>query len=163
MLIAAVGIAIGLVVGAALPFLVTALFGSVLPIPIAPTLAPGELGLALLYGALTALAFAIAPLGRAHDVPVSGLFRDQIEPERRWPRRRYLAIARGLGRALIGLAFVAAYDRRIALIFIGRGGARLRAAAARRDRHHGARPPPAAAAPRRRRAWRSPTSTARAR
>ena len=118
LLIAAVGILIGLVVGAALPFLVTALFGSVLPIPIAPTLAPGELGLAALYGALTALAFAIAPLGRAHDVPVSGLFRDQIDPERRLPRRRYLAILAVSIALLTGLAFVAAYDRRIAMIFI---------------------------------------------
>ncbi|HJW79023.1 MAG TPA: FtsX-like permease family protein, partial [Beijerinckiaceae bacterium] len=118
LLIAAVGILIGLVVGAALPFLVTALFGGVLPIPIAPTLAPGELGLAALYGALTALAFAIAPLGRAHDVPVSGLFRDQIDPERRLPRRRYLAILAVSIALLTGLAFVAAYDRRIAMIFI---------------------------------------------
>ena len=82
MAIAAIGIAIGLVVGAALPFVVTALFGHLLPIPIAPTLAWGELGIALLYGLLTALAFALAPLGRAHDIPVSGLFRDQIEPGR---------------------------------------------------------------------------------
>src|SRR5215212_8477367 len=118
LLIAAVGILIGLVIGAALPFLVTALFGSVLPIPIAPTLAPRELGLAALYGALTALAFAIAPLGRAHDVPVSGLFRDQIDPERRLPRRRYLAILAVSIALLTGLAFVAAYDRRIAVIFI---------------------------------------------
>ncbi|MFL5197002.1 MAG: ABC transporter permease [Microvirga sp.] len=118
LLIAAVGILIGLVIGAALPFLVMALFGSVLPIPIAPTLAPGELGLAALYGALTALAFAIAPLGRAHDVPVSGLFRDQIDPERRLPRRRYLAILAVSIALLTGLAFVAAYDRRIAMIFI---------------------------------------------
>jgi putative ABC transport system permease protein len=119
MLIAALGIGIGLAVGAALPFIVTALFGHLLPIPIAPTLAPAELGIALLYGGLTALTFALAPLARAHDVPVSGLFRDQIDPERRWPRRRYLA-ALGLAvLALMGLAVFAAYDRKIALMFIG--------------------------------------------
>jgi putative ABC transport system permease protein len=70
----AVGIAIGLRSGAALPFAITAAFGHLLPIPIAPTLAPAELGVALLYGVLTALAFALAPLGRAHDVQVSGSF-----------------------------------------------------------------------------------------
>jgi putative ABC transport system permease protein len=123
MLIAAVGIAIGLVVGAALPFVIDALFGSLLPIPIAPTVAPGELAVALLYGATTALAFGIAPLGRAHDIPVSGLFRDQIEPERRWPRPRYLAML-GLSVAgLVALALVAAYDRKIALVFIGAAAA----------------------------------------
>ncbi|HEU6443151.1 MAG TPA: FtsX-like permease family protein, partial [Microvirga sp.] len=118
MLIAAFAIAIGLAVGAVLPFLVTGLLGHLLPIPIQPVIAFQELGIALLYGVLTALVFAIAPLGRAHDVPVSGLFRDQIDPERRWPRRRYLA-ALGLSVvALVALAVVAAYDRRIALMFV---------------------------------------------
>ncbi|HEY8380801.1 MAG TPA: ABC transporter permease [Microvirga sp.] len=123
MLIAGVGIVIGLAVGAALPFLITALLGHMLPIPIAPTLAPGELGVALLYGVLTALVFALAPLGRAHDVQVSGLFRDQVDPERRLPRKRYL-VALGLSvAALVGLSLVAAYDRRIALMFIGAAAA----------------------------------------
>ena len=118
MLIAAVGIALGILVGAALPYLVTAAFGRFLPIPIAPTLAAGELGIALLYGALTALAFGLAPLGRAHDVPVSGLFRDQIEPGRRWPRPRYLAALTVAVSLLVGVAIVAAYDRKIALMFV---------------------------------------------
>lgn len=118
MLIALVGIAIGLMVGAALPFVITGAFGHLLPIPIAPTLAPGELGIALVYGVLTALAFAIAPLGRAHDVQVSGLFRDQIDPERRYPRPRYLVILALCVGALVLASVLAAYDRRIALIFI---------------------------------------------
>jgi putative ABC transport system permease protein len=118
MAIAAAGIVIGLAVGAALPFIVTGLFGHLLPIPIQPTLAWGELGIALLYGLLTALVFALAPLGRAHDVPVSGLFRDKIDPERRWPRKRYLAALALSVCALVGLALVAAYDRRIAMMFV---------------------------------------------
>jgi putative ABC transport system permease protein len=118
MMIALVGVGIGLVVGGALPFIVTGLFGHLLPIPIRPVIAVSELGIALLYGVLTSLVFALAPLGRAHDVPVSGLFRDQVDPERRWPRRRYLA-ALGLSvAALVGLAVFAAYDRRIALMFV---------------------------------------------
>jgi putative ABC transport system permease protein len=123
MMIAALGIAIGLGVGAALPFIVTGLFGHLLPIPIQPTLAWTELGVALLYGVLTALVFALAPLGRAHDVPVSGLFRDQIDPERRWPRKRYLAALALSVAALVSLAVLAAYDRRIALMFVGAAAA----------------------------------------
>ncbi len=80
MLIAALGIAIGLAVGAMLPFLVDAAFGAALPVPLDPTIAPGELALAALYGALTALAFAIGPLGRAHDVAVSGCFATPSTP-----------------------------------------------------------------------------------
>jgi putative ABC transport system permease protein len=119
MLIALLGIAIGLAVGAAVPFALAGLFGHLIPLPVTPTLALTELGVASLYGLLTALAFAIAPLGRAHDVQVSGLFRDQVDPERRLPRRRYLAILAIALAALIGLSLVAAYDRRIALIFLG--------------------------------------------
>ena len=160
MLIAALGIAIGLARRrrAAVRWSTRSL-GHLLPIPIAPTLAWRELGVALLYGALTALAFALAPLGRAHDVPVSGLFRDQVDPERRWPRRRYLvalAVAVGGPRRPRGAGRLRPPDRADVR---RRGGRRLRAPARRRDRHHGARPPPAAAAPGRRRASRSPTST----
>lgn len=118
MLIAGLGIAIGLAVGAALPFALTRAFGHLLPLPIAPTLAPAELGTALLYGVLTALAFAIAPLGRAHDVPVAGLFRDGVDPGRRWPRPRYLVVLAVSLAALVGLSVFAAYDRRIALMFV---------------------------------------------
>lgn len=119
MLIAAIGIAVGLVLGAAMPFGLAAALGSILPIPIAPTIAPVELGLAALYGVLTALAFSLAPLGRAHDIQVSGLFRDQIDPDRRWPRKRYVAgVALAVG-TLLALSVFAAFDRRVALIFIG--------------------------------------------
>ncbi|WP_349372107.1 ABC transporter permease [Salinarimonas sp.] len=123
MLIAAVGILIGLGLGAAMPFGLAAALGSILPIPIAPTLAPTELGLAASYGLLTALAFSLAPLGRAHDIQVSGLFRDQIDPDRRWPRKRYVAgVALAVG-ALLALSVFAAFDRRVALIFIGAAAA----------------------------------------
>lgn len=123
MLIAAIGIAIGLALGAAMPFGLAAALGSILPIPIAPTLAPTELGLAAVYGLLTALAFSLAPLGRAHDIQVSGLFRDQIDPDRRWPRKRYVAgVALAVG-ALLALSVFAAFDRRVALIFIGAAAA----------------------------------------
>src|SRR5690606_37856436 len=107
MMVAGLGIAIGLLAGAVLPFAVNGLFGHLLPIPIQPTLAWTELGVALLYGALTALAFALAPLGRAHDVPVSGLFRDQVDPERRWPRGRYLVALALSVAALVALAVFA--------------------------------------------------------
>ncbi|HEX2135508.1 MAG TPA: FtsX-like permease family protein [Microvirga sp.] len=124
LIIAGIGIALGLAVGAALPFAVAGVFGHLLPIPLAPTLAAGELGIALLYGFLTALAFALGPLGRAHDVQVSGLFRDQVDPERRFPRKRYLAALAVAVAALVGLSVLAAYDRRIALMFVaGAAGA----------------------------------------
>src|SRR5262249_15396284 len=78
LVLAGLGALPGLAIGAALPFLIAWTFGAVLPLPIAPALHPGELALALVYGLLTADAFALWPLGRAHDVPVSALFRDEV-------------------------------------------------------------------------------------
>ena len=76
LLLALVGGVIGMALGAALPFAVSWIFGQLIPLPIVPSLHPGDLALALVYGLLTALAFALWPLGRAHDVPVGALFRD---------------------------------------------------------------------------------------
>jgi len=118
MLLAGVGVAIGLIVGAILPFAITAAFGSVLPLPIVPALHSGELALAVLYGFLTALAFALWPLGRAHDVPVSALYRDMVAPQRRLPRPRYIALTAAVIIALTALDSLLAYDRKIAAIFV---------------------------------------------
>jgi putative ABC transport system permease protein len=118
LLIAAIGAGIGLVLGAALPFAIVALFGAIIPLPIEPALDAGGLALALVFGLLTSLAFALWPLGRAHDIPVSALFRDAVAPERRWPRIPYILAAAAVIAILAALAIALAYDRRIAAIFV---------------------------------------------
>ena len=100
MLIAALGIAIGLTLGVAMPFAISATFSSVLPIQLAPSVYPAQIAAGVLYGGWTALAFSLGPLGQAHDVPVSALFRDRVEPDRRRPRGRYLAM---VAAAAVGL------------------------------------------------------------
>lgn len=117
-LIALVGIAIGLVVGSALPFAANAAFGYLLPIPIEPTIQPMALALAFAYGVLIALAFAMWPLGMSHDVPVSGLFRDQVESGRRRPRLVYLVLTALAVLALAGLAIAASEERRVAIYYL---------------------------------------------
>jgi len=109
---------IGAALGAALPFAIASAFGNILPLPIAPSLYPAELALSIAYGLLTALAFAMWPLGRAHDISVSMLFRDRIAAERRWPRRRYLIATVSIVAVLTALAILTAYDRRLAAIFV---------------------------------------------
>src|SRR5262249_17154031 len=122
-MLAALGALPGLVVGAALPFLVTWAFGAIIPLPIAPALHLGDLALALLYGLLTALAFALWPLGRAHDRSVSAVFRDEVAPERRRPRMIYTAATVAVAGALAALAITLAYDQRIAAIFVAAAAA----------------------------------------
>ena len=91
MLVAAFATLLGAALGAALPFAIADAFGAIIPLPVAPALHPPVLALAIAYGLLTALAFALWPLGRAHDMSTATLFRDQIAAERRWPRLRYIA------------------------------------------------------------------------
>jgi len=118
MVLAAIGALIGLLAGAALPFVVVGLFGKLLPLPVVPALHPGELSLGLVYGLLTALAFGLWPLARIHDVPVAALFRDAAGDERHRPPPRYLAGIAAVILLLIGIVLLQAYDKRIAAIFI---------------------------------------------
>jgi putative ABC transport system permease protein len=117
-IIAAIGVVLGLAAGAALPFGIGAVFGAISPLPIAPAVYPGQLALAAVYGLMTAAMFSLWQLGRAHDAPVAALFRDQIAPLRLVPRRRYVVAVGIIAAAFVTLAIVAAFDRRIAIIFI---------------------------------------------
>jgi putative ABC transport system permease protein len=116
--LAVIGSAIGLVAGAALPFIIVGLFGKLLPLPVVPALHPGELLLSFIYGLLTALAFGLWPLGRVHDVPVAALFRDTITGEGRRPRWRYLVLMAVVIALLIAVAIGLAYDKRVAAVFV---------------------------------------------
>ena len=118
-IVALIGALAGAALGSAIPFAVDWLFGSLLPIPLAPSIAPSLIGLGLAYGLLTALAFSIAPLGRAHDVPVTTLIRDLVEERWGWPRKRYLAGAALAGAALIALAVLTSPQRSIAAMVAG--------------------------------------------
>ena len=123
LVLAGLGAIPGLLVGAALPFVVAWSLGPRLPLPLAPALHPGDPLLAFLFGLLTAATFALWPLGRAHDVPVSALFRDEIASDRRWPPLPHVAATILLGCTLAVLAVELAYDRRIAAIFVAAAAA----------------------------------------
>lgn len=116
--LAMIGSVIGLAIGAALPFIIVGLLGDLLPLPVVPSVHPGELLLSLVYGLLTALAFGLWPLGRVHDVPVAALFRETITGEGRRPRWGYLALMAVVIALLIAVAIGLAYDKRIATVFV---------------------------------------------
>ena len=116
--LAAIGSVIGLAAGAALPFIVVGVFGTLLPLPVVPALHPDELALSFVYGLLTALAFGLWPLGRVHDVPVAALFREAVTSEWHRPRWRYLVLMAAVIALLIAVAVGLAYDKRVAAIFV---------------------------------------------
>jgi len=116
--IALIGIALGVAVGTALPFVIASFFGKLIPLPLAPGIHFSVIALATAFGILVALAFALWPLGRAHDVPVSALFRDTVEQGSRWPRRRYVLMVVLAVVSLATLALLVAESRRIAMIYI---------------------------------------------
>src|SRR5207248_8170096 len=90
MAVAAVGLVLGLALGAALPFAVEHFFGDQIPAPAHYAVYPGPLVLAAAFGTLAALGFAILPLARAREIAPAGLFRDLVAPSSRhgrWPYR----------------------------------------------------------------------------
>ncbi|MHC2458035.1 putative ABC transport system permease protein [Rhizobium leguminosarum] len=118
-IIALGGILIGLVIGALSPMFAAQFLAQFLPVSTTPTLYPGALLLATLFGILTTLAFAILPLGHAREVPATALFREQGFEARRLPSWPYILLAALFMAALAGLAILTAYDRFIAVVFVG--------------------------------------------
>ena len=116
--LAGLGSVIGLVAGAAIPFVIVGLFGKILPLPVVPALHFDELALSFIYGLLTALAFGLWPLGRVHDVPVAALFRDVISATWHRPRWGYIALMAAVIATLVAVAIGLAYDKRVAAVFV---------------------------------------------
>lgn len=118
LIIALIGIAIGLCLGALMPFAAKAALETLIPVPAETGIYPAALALAALFGILVTLAFALLPLGRARDVPATALFREVGFESHGWPRAAYVATAAFIALALAALAVLAATDRRIATIFV---------------------------------------------
>lgn len=118
LILGALGSGAGLLCGAALPYLIAAVFGSALPIPLVPGIYPEVLALAALFGLLIALLFSLKPLGAALQVSPAVLFRGYVEADQRGPSRAvWLAIAL-TAVALAALVVATSSDKRLAAWFI---------------------------------------------
>lgn len=111
------GIVVGLIVGASLPLLGAGLLHDVLPVPPVLGVYPVPLASAAGYGLLTALCFALWPLGRAARIPGAALFRDALMPERTVPAAAVIAANGAVAVALVGLTVTTSADRLFALYF----------------------------------------------
>jgi putative ABC transport system permease protein len=118
LVLAGIGIAVGLVLGQAVPWLLAAAAGHLLPIRVMVDFYPLPLLVAAACGLLTALVFAIWPLARARDVSPAGMFRALLVPPPRLPPAAALI---GLGLSLVALGALAVggvADRRLGTIFV---------------------------------------------
>ncbi len=121
-LVAAAGIIGGLILGAAVPWLVAGVAGDALPIPPRLALYPAPLATAAALGLLASLLFALPALARARAVPAATLLRDALA-ERRLPTWRVASAMMALLAALVALAVLTARDRPLALGFVAATGA----------------------------------------
>ncbi len=118
--LASLGVAIGLVAAAALPYVLAAVLAGSLPVPPRLGLFPGQLAEAAGFGLLTALAFSLWPLGRVRHIGGAALFRDALLPARARPGAAVIAANAAVAVALVGLTVATAPDRRFALWFLRR-------------------------------------------
>ncbi len=117
--LAAIGIAVGLVVGAVLPIAAGSLLKDVLPVPPVTGLFAVPLALAGAYGLLTAAVFALGPLARAMNISGAALFRDAVLPQPGRPRPWLIAVTLALILALVGLTVATSTEKLFALSFCG--------------------------------------------
>ncbi|WMS41612.1 FtsX-like permease family protein [Acuticoccus sp. MNP-M23] len=118
LILASIGIAIGLCLGALAPPFAGWLLADFLPVSGLFRLFPGALGLAALYGLLTAVTFAIWPLRTVYAVRPSALFRDDQEGGAGAQTTMFMVASAVSLAVLGGLAVIAAYDRWLAAMYI---------------------------------------------
>lgn len=102
-ILAGLGLAIGLALGAGLPLLAAPLIEAALPFPAEIGVSPRALLEAAFYGAVAALLFTLLPLARTETIRPAALYRGG-EGTRGWPRLRWLVAMLALAALLIGAA-----------------------------------------------------------
>jgi putative ABC transport system permease protein len=115
----ALGIAIGLALGALVPGVVDKVIGEAMPVRAELDVSSRSLLMATAYGTLVALLFALWPLGRAEHVRASVLFRDSIQSAWPWPRSGILLTTAVLVAALFGLALFTSEPKTLAMFAFG--------------------------------------------
>jgi putative ABC transport system permease protein len=117
--VAVLGILIGLLLGTVLPFVLSALYGDLLPLRADVTVSPLSILSAAVYGLTVSLLFTLWPLGRVERVSASVLFRDEAAPERAWPSAWIIAATLIAAAVLVGFALLTSDSKRLAFYFCG--------------------------------------------
>lgn len=117
-LLAAVGIATGLALGALSPLAARPLLADLLPVGLETGIYAEPLTLAAAFGGLTTLLFSLGPLIAAREVPAAALFRKTVAPPRQRPRPADIALLATLVAGLASLTVLTAQDRVLAAWFV---------------------------------------------
>jgi putative ABC transport system permease protein len=109
-------IAIGLLAGALIPVAAAETLKRVAELPVSASvdLQGGFVG--ALYGLLVTLIFALVPLGRAHEVPVAALLRDDPRGAK---LARYRVFAWGAAAMLAALVMTSSADLKLGAAYVG--------------------------------------------
>ena len=118
-LLAAVGILIGLAVGAAVPFAADKGLRDLLPVKLVFGFYPLALLEAAVFGVLTTAVFGLWPLARARDIAPVALFRSVIDDRGQWPQKKYVAAIGLIAVALAAFTILTADQSRFAVYFVG--------------------------------------------
>ena len=98
------GIAIGLLIGATAPLLLSTLIEAQLPIPAEFAFRARPLVEAALYGGLAALLFTLWPLAQVEDIRAATLFRDARLGSPSWPRPIWMVVSALILSVLVATA-----------------------------------------------------------
>ncbi|WP_218191326.1 ABC transporter permease [Enhydrobacter aerosaccus] len=115
--LALLGVAIGVALGAALPFLAQSLIADLLPVKARIALYVRPLAIAAVFGLLVSLLFALLPLIRARRIPAVTLMRGAVVAAMRLDWRE-IALVAAVAVLLAAFAVQTAGSRRIAAYFV---------------------------------------------
>ncbi|MEC8105153.1 MAG: FtsX-like permease family protein [Pseudomonadota bacterium] len=118
MMIASLGVGLGVLVAAVAPVFAVDMLSSYVTVPIAVSVYPLPLLVAAGFGLVTSFLFALWPLAKAEEVRAATLFRRLNSIPGGRPKPEYLAAALAALVGLAALAFVATRDLRLTLTFI---------------------------------------------
>ena len=119
MIVSVLGIFMALCAGAATPFVVQAVFGKILPLPIATKIMWQPLGFAAVLGFLVTLAFALWPLSRISHIQGAALFRSHSLQQAGRPSWKYIAASLAI-LALAALLILASFEEpRVTASYLG--------------------------------------------
>ena len=125
MAIALAAVLLGAAIGAAAPYAIAYFFADSLPMPPELGIYPAPLLLAVGFGLLSAVLFAVPPLGRAQAIPPASLLRENVAPSATRPAPVYLIAAGLAGLSIAALMLLLAPRPVFATEFLGGAAAVL--------------------------------------